>query len=89
MFFRYPVSDAIQDWIMENFHWARAKGLLNAKTPLVQANNAFFKAPKGHGPQTAIALVRDFQAILGIPNVAIAVEPLGVLTPSSAIAIRN
>lgn len=81
MFFRYPVSAEIQDWIIDNFHWARAKGLFSEKTPLVQASKAFFTAPKGNGPETAKALVRDFQAILGISHIDIAVEPLGVLPP--------
>ncbi len=34
MFFRYPVSAEVQGWIVQNFRWAMAAGVLTAQTPL-------------------------------------------------------
>lgn len=40
MFFRYPVSPEIQEWIVQNFCWAMAEGVLTAQTPLAVPGDA-------------------------------------------------
>lgn len=39
MFFRYPVSPEIQEWIVLNFEWAITARLLTAQTPLADPGN--------------------------------------------------
>jgi hypothetical protein len=73
MFFRYSVSDDIQNWIYENFVWAIEQGLLTPKTPLVFATKEFFAAPKGEGDVVVTALIRDIQHALAIPERAVKV----------------
>ena len=79
MFWRCEVSEDIQDWIFESLLWAVEHGLFTAQTPLVLADRTFFTAPRGKGPETVQALVKDIQGILGITDAAIAVIPLDTL----------
>ena len=81
MFFRYPVSSEIQDWIVANFEWAIGHGLLMRDTPLVTLDRAFFTAPPGRGPETAAGLLADFQRILRIPQARIDLLPMDRLPP--------
>ena len=76
MFFRYPVSPEIQEWIVLNFEWAIRHGLLTRQTPLVTLDKTFFTAPPGRGQETAEGLLADFQRILCIPEARIDLLPL-------------
>ena len=81
VFFRYPVSAEIQDWIVENFRWAIQHGLLRQDTPLVTLDKTFFTAPPGRGEETAQALLADFKRILRIPEARIDLLPMDRLPP--------
>jgi hypothetical protein len=75
MFFKYSVSEAVQEWIFDNFAWAIRLQLLRADTPLVLATKEFFTAPKGEGDVVVSALIRDIQRILNMRE-----KPMNVLS---------
>lgn len=79
MFFRYDISDAVQEWIYDNFVWAIRLRLLRPNTPLVFATKDFFTAPKGEGDVVVTALLNDIQHILGMPQKAFNVLPVNTL----------
>lgn len=85
MFFKYNVSDAVQEWIYDNFVWAIRLRLLKPDTPLVFATKAFFKAPKGEGDVVVAALLDDIQRILQIRQKAFNVLPVNALPEGMAI----
>lgn len=45
MFHRYSVSQDLQDWIADSFHWAADQGLFHSGTALVFPDKCFFTAP--------------------------------------------
>lgn len=49
MFFRYPVSVERRAWIMQNFRWALAEGLLTATTPLAAPGDLAHHLADLHG----------------------------------------
>lgn len=79
MFFQYPVSVETQAWVLLQFEWAAAMGVLRADTPLVTLDRSFFAAPSGASQATAEALLADFQRILRIPDAQIDLLPLDQL----------
>lgn len=82
MFFRYPVSTDLQDWIVESFGWAVRHGLLHASTPLVQASGTYFPAPRGKtSADTVEGLFTDLRRLLGLEGADLALAPLDVLAP--------
>lgn len=83
MFFkrRYPVSDDLRGWIVENIQWAVAHGLLTPETPLVLPTRDFIRAPKGTDATTARAIAEDLKALLGLEGETIGIEPADALDP--------
>jgi hypothetical protein len=79
MFFRYSVSEDVQDWIYDNFLFAIRTRLLTPKTPLVLATKQFFKTPKGEDDVVVASLVKDIQRLLGRSEKDIKVSALNVL----------
>ena len=79
MFFREKTSIETHNWIVENFEWAIAEGLLTKTTPLVSPTPEFFKTPNGRDHETVLGLVDDLKRILCIPNDRIEVVELNVL----------
>lgn len=79
MFFRYSVSEEIQEWIYENFQFAIRVRLLTKDTPLVLATKEFFKTPKGKDDVVVASLVKDIQNLLGRTDKDIKVRALNVL----------
>jgi len=75
MFFKYSVSEDVQEWIFDNFAWAIRLRLLRPDTPLVLATKEFFSAPKGEGDVVVSALIRDIQRILKVRE-----KPMNVLS---------
>jgi hypothetical protein len=79
MFFKYNISDAVQEWIYDNFVWAIRLRLLTPDTPLVFTTKEFFTAPKGEGDVVVSALLDDIQHILGMRHKAFNVLPVNAL----------
>lgn len=79
MFWRYPVDDVTQEWLLEEFQWAIEHGLLSRDTPLILPTKEFFRAGKGTNQEVAFGLVKDIQRLLGIEKQRIEVEELAQL----------
>lgn len=80
MFWSYPVSADIQDWVAENFEWAIDRGLLTRDTPLVLPTETFFKAPKGKSEAVAAAIFEDLKRALHLEEAKIDLLPLDVVS---------
>ena len=76
MFNRPPVSEDIQDWLIGEFEWAIAFGLLRKDTKLVTPEKTFFPAPKGDPEQIVKGLIANILEILGHGGDQIEVLPL-------------
>ncbi len=72
---RYPVSEDLRGWIVENFDWAADHGLLTRETPLVLPTREFITAPKGEDPATARRIAEDLKRLLGLDGETISVAP--------------
>ena len=82
MFFRYPVSADMQEWIVEGFGWAIHHGLLRTTTPLVQANRTYFPAPRGATNENTVeGVFADLRRLLGLEAASLALAPLDMLAP--------
>lgn len=82
MFFRYPVSTDMEEWIVESFGWAIRHRLLHGTTPLVQASRTYFPAPRGAtNEETVAGLFADLRRLLGLEAASLALAPLDVLAP--------
>ncbi len=79
MFFKYAVSQDIQDWIFDSFVWAIDQNILNIDTKLIFPSKESFKAPKGQDIDTAKALVNDLKSILNIQDEDIELVPMNAL----------
>ena len=79
MFFKYPISDDMKEWIYDSFYWAIENKLLTEQTTLITPTRANFSTPSGEPRIVAQGLVEDIQRHLSMSDVRIVVEPLNVI----------
>lgn len=76
-----PVSRETQQRVLDQFRWAVGQGLLRVDTQHVTPERHHFTVPRGKRPETAQALLADFQRIGRIAHAQIDLLPLDRLTP--------
>ena len=86
---RYPVSDDLRGWMVENVRWAVDQGLLTAQTPRVLPTRDFIRAPKGTDAETANAIADDLKRLLRIEGEAIDVVPYEGFNPPDLNALSG
>jgi hypothetical protein len=80
--FRTPVADpAKREWVDAQFAWATATygAAAISGRRLIRPTKDFFRAGRGEDHSTACAVLDDIRSHLGLSDIAVALEPQGVL----------